>query len=121
AFGADVDLARGHVGALDVVAQANEVVGRVVAHAAGHQAGERLATLHDLGQELVTSALGDALVDVVAGEQVELVDHLPALGGNEVARGAHVLARAAQRGQDGPRIPRIGDEKLYAIAVVLAL
>ena len=110
---ADVEHARGHIGALDIAPQAHELEGLVAAHGAGEQADHGLAAADDLGQHLEALAAVERVGHVGTGVQIQLVDPFPGFARQHFAEGAGVLARVAHAGEDRRRVAFILDEEAH--------
>ena len=110
---AHVEDPAGHVAALQIAAQADEFVGRIVTHGAGEQSRDALAAPDDALQIVVPAAPAEAGVQPLAGEQVQIRDLFPDLARHHIARGAQVLARQRDGVQQRARMLRMREQKMH--------
>ena len=102
----------GHVGPLQLGADAEEVVGVVTAHAVGHHAGHALAVGDDPLEELVAPAAAAAAAGLLLDHVGQFVDQPPRGAGN-TWRVTRRFSRARRRSTSEDGVARVGEEELH--------
>ena len=114
--GAHVDDARGHVGAFDVVAEAQQFPGCVVQHVLGQEPFELLGSAADAIERFAATAARSGRLQGAASVKVQLGDVFEGDARHRLADVAHVLPRHCQRADDGTWIANVGGHEAADIA-----